>query len=64
MKKVKVTIDQMGNPVIEAVGFNGCGCTDATKSIENALGGPVDRTMKPEYNAGGGTNQQHIKQGW
>ena len=29
-KRIKVKIDPMGNPTVEAVGFNGVGCTDAT----------------------------------
>ena len=50
-KKIHVKIDAMGTPTIEAEGFNGMGCTDATAPIERALsgGGPMERTYKPEW---------------
>lgn len=65
-KKVIVTIDQMGNSKVEAEGFKGKGCTDATAAIEQALSGTgkVDRSLKDEYNIPGGENQQQIKQSW
>lgn len=65
-KKVVVTIDQMGNPVIEAIGFNGQGCASATKSIEQALAGSggVETTYKDEWASGGGCVQEGIKQTW
>lgn len=50
-RKIKVTIDPMGNPTVEAIGFNGVGCTDATKAIEQALSGTGSNTrvLKPEF---------------
>lgn len=65
-KKVTVTIDPLGNPVVEAHGFKGQGCEAATKAIEDALAGEggAERTYKPEWSQPGGTNQQEIKQGW
>ncbi len=54
MRSIKVTIDPMGNPTVEAVGFNGVGCTDATKAIEQALSGGdggVSRVLKSEFHA-------------
>lgn len=65
-KKITVTIDQMGNSTVEAFGFKGKGCTDATAAIEAALssGGKVDRKTKDEYSLPGGETQQQIKQSW
>lgn len=53
-KKIAVRIDKLGRPTVEAIGFNGVGCTEATKSIEEALAGNVGietREFKPEYDA-------------
>lgn len=67
MKTVEITIDPLGNPKIEAIGFNGQGCTDATEAIEKALAGgngKVTREYKPEWAAGGDSNTQKVKQSW
>lgn len=42
---VKVCLET-GETSIEAVGYNGSGCKDATKDFENALGNVEDRTVK------------------
>lgn len=49
-EKIKISFDGMGRPTIEAVGFVGQSCTQATAALEKALGGgdPV-RTLKPEF---------------
>lgn len=52
MKTIKITVSPLGKPSVEAVGFNGVGCTEATANIEKALAGsnePTTRVMKPEY---------------
>jgi hypothetical protein len=52
-KKIRVTIDPIGNSKVEAIGYNGAGCAEATKSIEEALAGGrggMERVMKPEWN--------------
>lgn len=51
MKTITVTIPQMGAPKVEADGFDGEGCAEATKPIEQALskGAVVDVTYKPEW---------------
>lgn len=62
-RKIKVTIPQIGAPKIEAIGFNGDGCTEATYSIEKALSGSggVSREFKPEWAENGDqTEQQHL----
>lgn len=49
MKKIKILFAADGSSKIDAVGFAGASCTDATKVIEAAIGklaGP--RVEKPE----------------
>lgn len=50
-RKIIVRIDALGRPQVEAMGFNGVGCTDATQAIEAALAGSggVERVIKPEW---------------
>ena len=51
-RHISVTIAQDGSVQIEASGFTGKACMDATKPLEDWLGGQVGpRTIKPEYNA-------------
>ena len=49
MKQIIVTIDLDGNATVEAVGFNGKGCKDATKAIEEAVGTVTNVKQKPEF---------------
>ena len=51
-RQVVVVFNPDGTTKIEALGFKGQGCTEATAVIEQALtgGGAVDRHMKPEAN--------------
>lgn len=63
-KKIHVTIDALGNPKIEAEGFTGGSCAEATKVIEQALasGGETTRELKPEwYQQNTSTQEQHIR---
>jgi hypothetical protein len=63
-RKIVVKIDPLGNPTVEAVGFNGLGCQEATRGLEQALGGTLDqRTLKPEAYNEGDENQQ-VHQSW
>jgi len=48
-KRIEITIDTEGNTQIEAVGFNGKGCQDATREIERALGIVESVKRKPAY---------------
>jgi len=60
-RKIIVTVDALGKPTIEAVGFNGVGCSDATKAIEMALAGgdgEVSRVLKPEWHNSTDTEQE------
>lgn len=65
-KTIKVTIDQLGNPKVEAIGFHGVGCAAATEAIEKALApgsGGVSREMKPEWHEVE-TEGQHEEMRW
>lgn len=51
MKRIKVTIEPNGKPKVEAEGFVGGSCKEATKEILKALGATPDNscnTDKPE----------------
>lgn len=58
MKRVEVVIDADGNSKVEAFGFSGSGCLDATKAIEDALGGVTEDVKKPEFRHGAGVSQK------
>lgn len=65
-KRIKVTIDPVGRPTIDAQGFVGTSCQAATKPIEDALaevGGELVVTEKPELNQldMGGENHNHLQ---
>ena len=49
MKQIKITIEENGDTVVEAIGFKGKSCQDATKQIEQALGSVQKSTKKPEF---------------
>lgn len=51
MKRIKIEIDPLGNPKIEAEGFVGNACEQATAPIEKALAGGEGFTkeLKPEW---------------
>lgn len=65
MKKINVTIDRMGNTKIEAEGYQGNSCAEATKAIEQVLSGngAMERTFKEEWSQ---EQSQHEEQrmGW
>ncbi len=48
-EEITVTIDSQGKVTIEAEGFAGSSCTDATAQLEEALGVNPERSFKPEY---------------
>ena len=63
-KKIKVTISPVGSPNVEAEGFVGGACKDATKPITDALGGSKagneDVTDKPELHIFGDEDQDNV----
>ena len=48
-RTIEVTIDPEGIVSVEATGFRGNACEQATKEIEEALGLKKARKKKPEY---------------
>lgn len=47
-KKVIIDILPNGEVEVEAIGFRGCGCEEATRIVEE-LGKVTSKTKKPEY---------------
>jgi hypothetical protein len=60
MKNLVINIKPDGSTVVEANGFQGVGCKDASKVFEMAVAGPggdTDTKPKPEfYQANGSLN--------
>lgn len=48
MKQIKIVIDVEGGVIVEAIGYKGRGCKEATKALESALGAVTKDTDKPE----------------
>jgi hypothetical protein len=48
-RRILVKVSPTGGIIVEAEGFHGRGCTEATKAIEEALGTRTARTLKPEF---------------
>ena len=49
MKTIEIIITPTGDVSIDAVGFKGNDCEQATKFLEHALGANTRRVQKPEY---------------
>jgi len=48
-KRINFVIKPGGSVELDAVGYQGRECLDATKAFEDLLrGGPIDRKIKPE----------------
>jgi len=47
-RSILVTIDSVGRPKIEAIGFTGGTCKEATKNLLAAFGGAGETVEKPE----------------
>ena len=48
MKTLKITIDKDGKVQIDALGYSGAECGQATAELERALGTSGKRNLKPE----------------
>ena len=57
MKQVIIDITPDGETKIEAVGFKGKGCAEATRAIEQALGAVAKTQKKPEFDQVNQLNQ-------
>jgi hypothetical protein len=53
VKSIKLTVSPKGETKIEAFGFQGADCLQATLAIERAIGKVTDRELKPEAQGGG-----------
>lgn len=53
-RTIEVIVSPDGGIAIDAVGFNGADCEQATRYLEDALGVVAERIKKPEY-------QQHAR---
>ena len=49
MRQIKVDIGPDGAVTIDAVGFRGSDCEEATRFLEDALGDVGERRRKPGY---------------
>jgi hypothetical protein len=49
MEQIVVRIKKDGTVEIEAVGFKGSACREATRPLEEALGEVVEERLKPEF---------------
>ena len=49
MKRIAIDIGLDGTVAIDAVGFSGPDCEQATEFLEEALGTTVSRSLKPEH---------------
>lgn len=62
-KELAVTISPAGNVTIEALGFQGVGCAEASAELELVLGGgTAKKTAKPEMFAPAISTQGGITQ--
>lgn len=58
-RQIKITVDPLGNTKIDAEGFQGESCLDATRGLELALqGASQDRNLKPEYDEAENTSTE------
>lgn len=48
MQQLKITVDPLGRLTVEAEGFQGASCLEATRRFLE-LGRPREVTLKPEY---------------
>jgi hypothetical protein len=64
MKTTTITFDQSGGMMVDAQGFTGTQCEEATKALIGNIGAETKRdTKKPEYNMRAGTKANQ-RTGW
>lgn len=60
-RSIEIIIAPDGTLSVDAIGFKGADCDQATKFIESALGVTCQKQRKPEYNqTRKGKNQQRL----
>ncbi len=62
MPQVIIDITPDCETTVEAQGFHGAQCKDATRAIENALGKTTKDAKKPEYSQAKTTTSNKAKQ--
>ncbi len=60
MKSIQVEIAHDGAVKIDAVGYSGADCDEATRFLEDALGVVAQKDRKPEYHQRG--TRRHSQQ--
>lgn len=60
-ERVEILYGPEGEVIVEAVGFKGKGCKEATKFLEDALGKSVDVKHKIEWHMVNAKNIQRAK---
>ena len=63
MKLIKVKVGPQGKIQVEAEGFTGGECLEATRAIEEALGLVKERELKGEFYLAQTEAQAHLLQG-
>ena len=48
-KKVEITFGKDGSVAVEAFGFKGASCEEATAFLDELFGKPTDKTLKDSY---------------
>lgn len=49
MGRIEITVEENGNVVIQAIGYSGPACIEATREIEEALGIVTERNRTTEF---------------
>jgi hypothetical protein len=58
MKSIEIIVSLMGEVQIDAIGFKGPDCEQATKFLEEALGVAQEKVKKPEFSRQNKSNNQ------
>lgn len=62
---IKIDVSPAGDVKVDAQGFTGQSCADATKGIELVLGGgEAKKDKKPEWYAPATTGNTHVHKGF
>lgn len=58
-KVIQVIVSPTGETKVETSGFTGSSCQEASRALEQALGGRIDETLTGDYYAT--SNEQQIE---
>lgn len=61
-KVIEIVVSPSGQTTMQTKGFSGASCQDASRLIEQALGGRVSETLTAEFHQPAST-QQHLHEG-